>query len=62
MASRKLPHPISVTDEILVEIHDLLGEIRDRLPAPKAAPKRGEPTPVEEPGTAKRRGSSASKE
>jgi len=43
-----LPQPVSVTDEYLAEIHGLLGEIRDRLPAPKPEAKPG-PTKVAEP-------------
>lgn len=37
-----LPRPVSVTDEYLAAIHGVLGEIRDRLPAPKQEPKPGE--------------------
>lgn len=32
MADRPVPQPITVTDEYLAAIHDLLGDIRDRLP------------------------------
>lgn len=44
----RLPQPVSVTDEYLAAIHDLLGEIRDRLPAPKNETKPG-PTKISEP-------------
>jgi hypothetical protein len=43
-----LPSPVSVTDEYLRAIHGVLGEIRDRLPAPKQEPAPG-PTRVSEP-------------
>jgi len=43
-----LPRPVSVTDEYLAAVLDALGEIRDRLPAPKPEAKPG-PTKVAEP-------------
>ena len=43
-----LPRPVSVTDEYLAAVLDALGEIRDRLPAPKAEPQPG-PVKVSEP-------------
>jgi len=52
-----LPQPISVTDEYLAEIHGLLGEIRDRLPAPQPEAKAG-PTKVAEPAKPAKRTSS----
>lgn len=48
MPGRRLPAPVSVTDEYLAAVHDVLGQIRDRLPAPKEEPKPGA-TKVSEP-------------
>lgn len=43
-----LPSPVSVTDEYLAAVLGVLGEIRDRLPAPKPEPAAGT-TKVSEP-------------
>ncbi|WP_141576131.1 hypothetical protein [Actinomadura sp. WMMA1423] len=44
-----LPPPVTVTDVYLAAIHDRLGEIRDRLPAPAPDPAEGEPVELREP-------------
>lgn len=51
-----LPRPVSVTDEYLAAIHDVLGEIRDRLPEAKKEPA-GQ-TKVSEPAKKPARGKS----
>ncbi|MCP9976508.1 hypothetical protein [Actinomadura madurae] len=43
-----LPPPVTVTDVYLAAIHDRLGEIRDRLPAPAQQPEDG-PVELREP-------------
>jgi hypothetical protein len=45
-----LPAPITVTDQLLVALHDVLGEIRDRLPEPAQSTKQGRTT-VSEPAS-----------
>lgn len=44
-----LPPPVTVADHYLAAIHDRLGEIRDRLPAPAEQPAEGEPVELREP-------------
>lgn len=45
----RLPQPVTVTDHYLAAIHDRLGEIRDRLPAPANQQPEGGPVELREP-------------
>lgn len=49
MTDRKLPPPITITDEYLAAIHDRLGDILDRLPTQPTGERVGGTVELTEP-------------